>query len=83
MESLRCENWAKGNREMMKRERQRLSGWGVWIDGGQVSLRNKRKRTKNQEKEIKTKECKVNKNRDKQKQRWKTNKIGECLDTVS
>jgi hypothetical protein len=83
VEYLRCENWAKRNWEMMRRERQYLSEWGIWIDHRRVSLRNKRERARNQEKEIKTKECKVNKNRNMQTQKCKTNKIGECLDTPS
>jgi hypothetical protein len=68
-----CEIWERRSREMIKRGRHRLGGWESWIDGVQVSLRNKKeknKRTKNKQKIGKqTKEAEKSKSRDEKQTR--------------
>jgi hypothetical protein len=71
-----CDNWERESRVMVRRGRHRVSGWGSWIDFGQMSLRSKTERTTNQQNKEKPKQKQKQKHKNEKQTKTKTKTKG-------
>jgi hypothetical protein len=79
-EPLGRDNQERRSQEMMKRGRLHHMRWRNWIEGGEASLRNKRKRTKtNKNQRMKGKP----KKHEQPKSETRNKQVEECVETAS